>query len=597
MSFPTQTAGDRITALFMKGNALAAKAQYREALKCYEKILEKVPGNLDVINNRANCLSLLGRHELAVASYSAVLAAKPNDIWARNNRATALKHLRRIDEALLDYDHVLKIDPNYSDALYNRGNTLADLGRPKEAVESYRRALVRNRDDPAIHAALASALFDLRLPHEAVESYRRALEIKPDELNVHSDLIFALNFVPEMTDESLQAERAAWGSRFDGFLKGFKHTNEPRLDRRLRVGYVSAHFRRQAATYSFGGVILHHDTKKFEITCYSDTAQEDDVTHLLRSRVGKWRRTSHLPNDELLSVIRADGIDILVDLVGHMKHHRLSVFAHKPAPVQISAWGEPTGTGLKAMDYIFSDPILIPPAKRALLTEKVVDLPNYIGFWSPEPLAEPNPLPALTRGHVTFGSFNRLSKVLPTVLQCWAAILRALPNSQLVLKDRLLDLASQQAPILGALANEGIAPDRVTILDQGTRTSHFAAYHDIDIALDPFPHSGGMTTLDALWMGVPVVTCPGPTISSRPTAACLTAAGLNDYIASDLGNYVELSVAKAHDLVALAELRKTLRNRIENTDFGDPDRYTRAVEAQYRSIWQQWCKNQNGAAS
>jgi protein O-GlcNAc transferase len=597
MSFPTRKAADHITALFMQANALAARAQYREALKSYDKILAKVPGHLDVINNRANCFSALGQYEHAITSYGTILAARPNDIRARTNRASALKQLRRFDEALLDYDRVLKIDPNYSDALYNRGNMLADLGRPKEAVESYRRALVCNPDDPAIHAALASALFDLRLPREAVESYRRALEIKPDELNVHSDLIFALNFVPEMTDESLQAERAAWGSRFDGLLKGFKHTNEPRPDRRLRVGYVSAHLRRQAATYSFGAVLLHHDTKKFEITCYSDTAQEDDVTHLLRSHVGNWRRTSHLSNDELLSVIRADGIDILVDLVGHMKHHRLSVFAHKPAPVQISAWGEPTGTGLKAMDYIFSDPILIPPAKRALLTEKVADLPNYIGFWSPEPVPEANPLPALTRGHVTFGSFNRLSKVLPTVLQCWAAILRALPKSRLVLKDRLLDPASQQAPILSALADERIAPNRVTILDQGTRAGHFAAYHDIDIALDPFPHSGGMTTLDALWMGVPVVTCPGPTISSRPTAACLTAAGLNDYIASDFGNYVELSVAKAHDLVALAELRKTLRNRMENTDFGDPARYTRAVEAQYRSIWQQWCENQNRAVS
>ena len=308
-------------------------------------------------------------------------------------------------------------------------------------------------------------------------------------------------------------------------------------------------------------------------------------------------RTSHLSNDELSSQVRADGIDILVDLVGHMKGHRLPLFARKPAPIQITAWGEPTGTGLKAIDYIFADPILIPPAARTLLTEKVADLPNFIGFWSPEQLPEPNPLPALTSGYVTFGSFNRLSKVLPEVLQCWAAILAALPNSRLVLKDRLLDGARQQATILGAFANEGIVADRVTILNQGSRASHFAAYHDIDIALDPFPHSGGMTTLDALWMGVPVVTCPGHTISSRLTAASLTAAGLNDYIASDFGNYIELSIAKAHDLVALAELRKTLRNRIENTDFGDPNRYTRAVEAQYRSIWQQWCKNQNGAAS
>jgi predicted O-linked N-acetylglucosamine transferase (SPINDLY family) len=355
--------------------------------------------------------------------------------------------------------------------------------------------------------------------------------------------------------------------------------------------------RHQAATYAFGGVIIHHDPEKFEVTCYSDTAPEDDVTHLLRGHVQKWRCTSRLSNDELSSQIRADGIDILVDLVGHMKGHRLPVFARKPAPIQITAWGEPTGTGLKAIDYIFADPILIPPVARTLLTEKVADLPNFIGFWSPEQLPEPNPLPALKSGYVTFGSFNRLSKVLPEVLQCWAAILAALPKSRLVLKDRLLDGARQQAAILGAFANKGIVVDRVTILNQGSRASHFAGYHDIDIALDPFPHSGGMTTLDALWMGVPVVTCPGHTISSRLTAASLTAAGLKDYIALDFSNYVDLSIAKAHDIRALAELREKLRNRIENTDFGDPHRYARAVEAQYRAMWQRWCENQNRALS
>jgi predicted O-linked N-acetylglucosamine transferase (SPINDLY family) len=197
---------------------------------------------------------------------------------------------------------------------------------------------------------------------------------------------------------------------------------------------------------------------------------------------------------------------------------------------------------------------------------------------------------------VTFGSFNRLAKVQPPVLRSWAAIMRALPTSRLILKGRLIDLASERAPILAALAGEAIAAERVTIVDQGGREAHFAGYHDLDIALDPNPHGGGMTTLDALWMGVPVVTCPGRTISSRLAAASLHAAGLHDYIASDPHHYVELAIAKAGDLPALAELRRTLRERIAGTAFGDPARYARAVEGQYRSMWQRWCAEQRRGA-
>jgi protein O-GlcNAc transferase len=226
----------------------------------------------------------------------------------------------------------------------------------------------------------------------------------------------------------------------------------------------------------------------------------------------------------------------------------------------------------------------------------VADLPNFLGYWSPEPLPEIQPLPALQRGHVTFGSFNRLAKIQPPVLRSWAAIMRALPDSRLILKGRLIDLASERAPILAALASEGIAAERVTIIDQGGREAHFAGYHDLDIALDPSPHGGGMTTLDALWMGVPVVTCPGRTISSRLAAASLHAGGLDDYIASDPAHYVDLAVAKAGDLPALAELRSTLRERIAGTAFGDPVRYARAVEGQYRSMWRRWCAQQRRGA-
>jgi predicted O-linked N-acetylglucosamine transferase (SPINDLY family) len=241
------------------------------------------------------------------------------------------------------------------------------------------------------------------------------------------------------------------------------------------------------------------------------------------------------------------------------------------------------------MDYLLGDPVMAPAAERALLAERVVDLPNYICLWTPEPLPTASPLPALARGHVTFGSFNRLSKVLEPVLRTWAQILRALPNSRLTLKDRLLDYASQRAPALAVLAAEGINADRVTFLDQTDRAGHFAAYDGIDIALDTFPHGGGMTTLDALWMGVPVVTWPGSTISSRIAAACLTAVGLADYVAPDPQGYVALALAKAGDLDALSRLRASLRERVAATPVGNPVRYARAVEVAYRDMWRAWC--------
>jgi protein O-GlcNAc transferase len=562
MSLPARKNADRILALLAQGNALASKAQYLEAIKCYDKVLAVAPGHLDALNNRGNCLSLVGRFEQAVKNYNTILAVRPNDMRARCNRASSLKQLGRCSEALSDYDRVLDADPDNTDALYHRGNMFTDLARPTEAIRDLRRALALNPNDP-------------------------------DTL---TSLIFALNFDPDATNESLQAQRRGWGAGYDDLLRGVAHTNKPDADRRLRIGYVSSHFRHQAATYAFGGVIIHHDPEKFEVTCYSDTPYEDDLTPRLRAHAHKWHRTTHLSDAQLAALIRADRIDILVDLVGHMKGHRLLMFAHKPAPIQVTAWGEPTGTGLKAIDCILADPVVIPACERALLTEQVADLPNFLGYWSPEPIPSAQPLPALTRGYVTFGSFNRLSKILPAVLRNWGAILRAVPEARLVLKDRLIDRASQQEPILAALADEGVAPERVTILNQGSRAAHFEAYGDLDIALDPFPHSGGMTTLDALWMGVPVVTCPGRTISSRLAAANLTAAGLEDYIASNFDDYVELAVAKARDLRALAELRGTLRGRIANTEFGDPQRYARAVEKRYRAMWQLWCEKQRPAA-
>jgi protein O-GlcNAc transferase len=557
MSFPIRAGSDRTADDFGRGVMLASKGQYRKALKCFDKVLSIAPTHLDALNGRADCLALLGHHTQAIACYDKLLAARPGDLRARGNRASALKSIGRLAEAVADYGTVLQSAPDYAEALFNRGNAYIDLGRPKDAIQ------------------------DLR----------NALSLRPNDTDIHTSLIFALNFDTDATTESLQAERAKWASRVPRSAST-THPNDPSPERRLRIGYVSSHFRHQAATYAFGSVIVHHDPERFEVVCYSDTATEDDLSVHLRNRADKWRRTIDLSDDRLAQLVREDQIDILVDLVGHMKGNRLRVFALKPAPIQITAWGEPTGTGLKAIDYLFADPVLVPAAERALLPERVADLPCFLGFWSPKALPDPGGLPASQRGYVTFGSFNRLAKTSEPVLRLWSAVLRAVPGSRLVLKDRLI--AQQANVVMGVLAEEGISAERVALLEQVDRAAHFAAYGDIDIALDPFPHGGGMTTLESLWMGVPVVTAPGRTISSRLAAATLTAAGLTDFIATDYQHYVQLTVSKASELDSLAQLRSTLRDRLANTEFGDPARYARAVERHYRSMWHEWCGQRAG---
>jgi protein O-GlcNAc transferase len=588
---------DHWLAMFNLGNEHAAAARYLEALPVFDKALVLTPNHIDVLINSANVLAKLGRSEAALERLNRVLALQPHHLVALTNRANVLKQLRRYDLALADYDRVLAADPDNDAALFNRGNALIDLGRNNDAVDCLRRASALRPDAADIHASYGNALFDSRKPAEAVAEFRRALALAPNDPDVHSNLIFALNFDATATAADHQAERLRFGRRYEALPSTTgDHGNVPDPARRLRIGYVSAHFRSQAATFSFGGVIVCHDPKQFEIVCFSDTKEEDEITERLRSATNAWHRTQALSHEQLADLVRAERVDILVDLVGHMRGYRLPAFACKPAPIQVTAWGEPTGTGVKAIDYLFADPVLVPASERSLLVERVVDIPNFLGYWTPEPLPQPGPLPARGRGYVTFGSFNRLTKVLEPVLRAWAEIMRAVPNSRLVLKDGLFDHDSYQAQILATLRAEGIAAERISVLDRMDRTAHFAAYQNIDVALDPFPHGGGMTTLDALSMGVPVITMPGRTISSRLAAATLTALDLSEFIAADIEGYVALAQATARDLDNLARARSTLRSRLTNSQLGDPARYARAVEAAYRNIWRSWCASRAGAA-
>jgi predicted O-linked N-acetylglucosamine transferase (SPINDLY family) len=625
------------------GTALYALGRLDEAESHYARAIELDPDHLDARNNFGNALFKRGAFAEAAVHLARAVTITPHDAAAHFNLGNALLAQHRIEEAMARYRRAFFLKPGWADAHYNLGRALLLSARAEEAAAQFRqaldykpdyveaynnlavvlhqlgkigeakacceRALALRPDDQDALNTLGSCLLSTGPVEQSIAAFREALAAKPDDAVIHSNLIFALNFAPAASAADHQAERTAWARRHAGrFVELIPpHANEPDPRRRLRIGYVSSHFRRQAATYAFGGVILNHDPNDFEVICYSDTVHEDEVTQRLAGRADLWRGTRSLDDGALADLIRADRIDILVDLVGHMRGHRLLVFARKPAPVQATAWGEPNGTGLSTMDYLLADPVLVGPQERALLAEEVIDLPNFLGLWlpplspgllpgigagfkpAPTWLPEPGPLPARARGHITFGSFNRLDKVQEPVLARWAAIMRAVAGSRLLLKERTLIDAGQRARILGVLGAHGVSAERVTLLGWRDPTEQFETYQKIDLALDPFPHCGAMTTLEALWMGVPVVTCAGATIPSRLAAASLTALGLTDFIAPDLDEYVALAVAKARDVAALARLRASLRQRIASSPFGDPLRYARAVETAYRTMWQRWC--------
>lgn len=366
------------------------------------------------------------------------------------------------------------------------------------------------------------------------------------------------------------------------------HANDRDPDRRLRIGYVSPDFRDHVVGQNLLPLFRQHDHSRFEIFCYSNNARSDPMTEQFRGYAHVWRSISGQPNAPVAELIRHDRIDILVDLALHMARGRLRVFALKPAPIQATFAGYPGSTGLDTIDYRFTDPHLDPPGFHDhFYSETSIRLPET--FWCYQPLVtgiDANPLPARTLGHLTFGCLNNFCKVNEQVLRLWAQILNAIDGSRLIV---LCPEGMHRQTMFATLRREGIDSDRVECVSPCPRRQYLEIYHRIDIGLDTIPYNGHTTTLDALWMGVPVVTLVGDTVVGRAGLSQSTNLGLPKLIAHSPEQYIQAATSLANDLPHLADLRQTLRSRMENSPIMDAQRFTRHVEKAYRSIWQTYC--------
>lgn len=574
-----------------KALGTSLQGQHRDSTPALQKAALLLPNDIEVHNNLGIALEATGEFDAAIASCQRAVKINPKYAEAYNTLGNILNSLGQLDDATASYRQALAINPDYAVVHRNLGIALKNLGQLDGAMTHFHRALELEPDYAEAYSNLGSALKDIGRLDDAIACFRRALELKPDYPDAHSNLLFAMDLSPLADMAGLLRERQEWDAAHAAPLwQEPRHSNSPDPDRRLRIGYISADFREHSAPRAFGGMLTRYDRAQFDIFAYSNfKGKADKFTDLFRQSVTGWRSIIGLSDDTVAEMIREDEIDILVDLSGHSAGNRLLVFARKPAPVQITAWGYATGTGMRAMDVFFTDQVMVPAQEKQYFAEEIRYLPSVVGSFFTEPFPDVNELPALRDGVVTFGSFNRLAKVSAEAYRAWAEVLLAVPGSRLLLKTAELEDASIREQITGHFTKAGVRAERVIMQGRTSWYEHMQTFNQVDLALDPFPHGGGLTTLEGLMMGIPVLTLRWPTTAGRLSASIVTTMGLPDWIAATQEEYVELAIRKAANLQSLAALRQQLRGIFTSSVIGDQAAYAQAVELEYRQLWREWC--------
>jgi predicted O-linked N-acetylglucosamine transferase (SPINDLY family) len=498
-------------------------------------------------------------------------------------RAVELLKAGKIQECVDVTGDLLRRNPRDPGALRMRGLALARLGRIGEAFDAHRRALALNPRDAQIRAEIAQYISILGRPGDAVDALRESLRLNPDNVQNHSGLLYVIMFDPRCDGQAVYEERKRWGDATMARLaRPSSYPNDRNPNRRLRVGYVSAHFRNHAVNVFLEPILTAHDKSAVEVFCYSSSGEGDAVTQRLRTIANQFRDITALSNDDAASAIFADQIDILVDIDGHMGRTRVEIFARKPAPVQVSYIGDQATTGLSCIDWRLTDAVADPPGAERLYTEKLYRMPEafftYLGWPDVPPV---NPPPSSTGDAIIFGSFNHSSKLSDDAIVTWAKLLQRVPTARLGILVH--DVPIESARMNALFARNGIAHGRVVYLPRVQQRQYLSVIERTDIALDSLPFSGHTTTCDCLSMGVPVVTLAGETYSRRMSASVLHYTGNDDLVAQTPEQYVDIAASLAEDVQRLTRLRMELRQRMKAvTNSGS---FTAQLESSYRRMW------------
>ncbi|MEO5373369.1 MAG: tetratricopeptide repeat protein [Alphaproteobacteria bacterium] len=562
-----------------------------EAEALYGRILEAFPDHPETLHLSGLVAIGLGRPDLALLRISRAIAAGLDAPDTNNNLGNVLKDLGRFDEAIAAYERAIDHDPTFAMAYSNLGLALQAVGRMTEALARFDQAIALNPGYAEAHYNRATALHDLWRLDEAVAAYRIAIDLKPDFAVAHSNLLVLMPFMPCFDGAAIAAQARRFGEVFEAKYAprpALRHGNDPDPERRLRIGYLTPCLCDHALILKLGPILHGHRREQVSVHVYAQQPLRDYRTDRLRATVESWTFVESMSDTEVAERIVADGIDILVDPMGHWGENRLPVFAARPAPVQISYLCQSLSTGLSTIDYVISDRWLNGGgALQAYTPGRVVELPG--GFeameWSDDtPIADP---PCLAAGHVTFGSFNNPAKLSDATLRLWHGVLERVPTARMLIKGNVLDRADNRDLLTRRLADHGIAADRVELM--GWEDNHLAAFNRIDIVLDTTPYTGGQTTQDALWMGVPVVTLVGDVMFGRLSLGHLSRIGAPELVTHDAAGYVSLAADLAGDPARLVRYRQSLRPAMRASPLMDPTRHVAELEDAFRTMWRRWC--------
>ncbi|MFQ5643503.1 MAG: tetratricopeptide repeat protein [Thiogranum sp.] len=564
-----------------------------QARKLFGKIVRMAPQDIEAWLALAGVSWMMHDYEDAEAGCRRALRINPRLPGAWLNLGSALAAQGKHAEAADSYRRMIAVKPDAVIAYQSLGNTLRKMDAHAEAVEVFGRGLELQPRHAGIHYDLGNTFKARGEMARAVACFRQALRLQPDYLLAHSNLIACMLYDESSDPQKLFEEQVKWGKSVEGNVPPVQLPgNDPDPDRKLRVGYCSPDFRKHSVAFFFESLLECHDRAEIEAVCYSETDKPDATTQRLRLLAGQWRDTCGMSNEDVYGMIRADRIDVLVDLAGLTQGNRLEVFARRAAPVQVNYLGYASSTGLASMDYrltdAWADPVGIADCYH---TEKLVRLPH--GFLCYRPLVDApavSGLPARRAGHITFGSFNNLAKVTPEVVSLWADVLKAVPDSRLICKAQRLGDASIRRYYADLFAAQGIARERVELVGRlESSAEHLALYGRVDIGLDTFPYNGTTTTCEALWMGVPVVVLEGGCHLARVGLSILHQLGLEQCIARDKDDFISVAAGLGRNLDDLAGLRAALRSRMPDSPLCDATAFTRDIENAFRQMWKDWC--------
>ncbi len=566
------------------------QGRFDAAVDAYQTALRLQPSLVEAYANIGVARQLQGKIPEAIEYFRKTLAAIPDHASTHANLGGALLSLSRYEEAALHARRAIQLQPQLAEGHLALGVALQGIKKHDESVACFRRAIELNPRLAAAHDNLGVILRQLGQIDAALPCYRRALEVSPNFSSALSNYLYALQYHPRVTLAQLASAHAEYEQRFAAALtKAAPAVQLTRLDNRpLRLGLISPDF----GTHPVGRLLIrgveHLDRAQIELVCYNDRRVADELTARFHSAATSWREIAGMNDAQVAERIRADRLDMLIDLTGHTASNRLLVMARRPSPIQISYLGYEGTTGLSAIDYILADRHTIPSEYESFYCERVVRLPDsYLCFDPPSEAPSVNTLPALRNGFITLGCCNNPCKINEGVITAWSEILRRLPTARLKLKYGGLLEPSALDRVRRGFASHGVDLGRLDFAGKSPYGEYLAAYHEIDLALDPFPFSGGMTTCEALWMGVPVVTLPGETFASRHGLSYLSAAGLTDMVATSVEQYVECTVRWASDLPRLAARRAEQRDRVAASPLCDGPRFATALTQTLRQLFDQ----------